>query len=828
MLGLDVSPPLRIAWRVAEGRGLKTDMTARRAGYIGLFVVISLVEALFVVPVSAQAPARHLTVEPATGLENQVVHVTWTGFHPTVDGANTVTLYQCKGVRPTSLSDCYTDFAPPVTEFGTATDQATTGSDGTGSDDLEVRPGLQLPQLGCSTRSPCSILAYENDGSDLPAHGLPSTAVSARLDFALSPSDCPRVATPDVTTAGEGSASHALYSWSARVCSGAKPLALDYTESSSPEGRDNFLKGLTDVGLTSTAPTADEIAAGTKRKFTTAPIDLTGVVVAFNVSDTVTHERITDMNLTPRLVAIMIAGGQFGGPGQSVFSDPEFLANNPGHHWPSRVEPPLMRSERNADAYFLTGWLNADRAARAFLDGKDSVAAVDPFWKNIKYPTDSFEARDPNTLGSYNPRSGTLTNARRLFNFQAPGDAVISPLSEGLLGIMDAVTAAKFGFATAKLRPANAAPGAGFVAADSAGLLAGYHAMKSVPGAATKSVADDATKVPDPTAAGAYPLVKIDYALVPTSGATKAKADNIARFLDYAGNGGQVAGVLSPGYVPMPTDLRAQTAAAQRWWCKAEASQRPTRRHRRHLQRLVSRRHSPPAAGASALACRSTVARPGRSSTAPAHCSAATLWAPARAARAWAPTSAQDPSTAPGHHRRMGRRSRPSATLKTGSPKGGTGNTAANPTATIRPIGRFGGAEGQQVLPLLLGAGVAALIVGPGLGVWIRRKNKKGPKLPRRTGDVMTSIDVAPDRLDPESSLPVVSASETPGPPEVDQRPTSGERDSAGEEARRSDRRGHRSHDLRLGRRRVPRLLARHLRPGARSGPAHASRRIPS
>ena len=128
-----------------------------------------------------------------------------------------------------------------------------------------------------------------------------------------------------------------------------------------------------------------------------------------------------------------------------------------------------MRSERNADAYFLTGWLNTIRAARAFLDGKDSVAAVDPFWKNIKYPTDSFEAHDPNTLGSYNPRSGTLTNARRLFNFQAPGDAVISPLSEGLLGIMDAVTAAKFGFATAKLRPANAAAGAGFVAADNAG-----------------------------------------------------------------------------------------------------------------------------------------------------------------------------------------------------------------------------------------------------------------------------------------------------------------------------------------------------------------------
>ncbi|MDQ6696643.1 MAG: hypothetical protein M3Z46_04200, partial [Actinomycetota bacterium] len=351
-------------------------MTARRAGISALLVMLSLIGSSVVVSPSAAATARHLTVQPAIGLENQAVNVSWSGFDP----AHTVTLYQCSGAQPRSLSDCYRQLAA-VTEFGTGTDQATTTPDGTGSANFEVRPGLQLPLLGCSARSSCSLLAFENDGSELPKTGLPATAVTARLDFAPSPADCPKVSTPDVTTAGEGSASHALYAWAARVCSGGDPLSLDYTESSSPEGRANFLKGLIDVGLTSTAPTTDEIASGTTRAFAVAPIDMTGVVVAFNVSDTVTHERIMDMNLTPRLVAIMLAGGQFGGPEQSLFTDPEFVALNPGHHWPTHVEPPLLRSERNADAYVLTNWLNEDASARNFLDGKDRTAGVDPFWK---------------------------------------------------------------------------------------------------------------------------------------------------------------------------------------------------------------------------------------------------------------------------------------------------------------------------------------------------------------------------------------------------------------------------------------------------------------
>jgi phosphate transport system substrate-binding protein len=501
---------------------------------------------------AASAPARTLTVSPAVDLVDQVVTVSWTGFHKTAtSGAYTVTVFQCKGAVPTSMEDCYQIFRPPAgNDLGTGIYDATTVAGGSGSTFFEVRPAEALPELDCKSSSPCSIVAFENDGNPLPPSGLPATAATAPIEFAPSPADCPDAASPDVRTEGSASTAHALYGWAARVCTGSKALAVDYTESSSPAGRRDFLNGSVEVGLTSTPATTAELAAAPgHRSFAYAPLDVSGVTVAFNVSDTTTHQRITDMNLTPRLVAILIAGS-----GIHLFQDPEFQAINPGHDWPMQVQPPLMRGERNADALLLTTWLQQDPAARAFLDGNDPDAEVDPYWKGVPYPTDIFEARNPNTIGNYNPRTGTLTNARRLFNFQAPGDGVsVSPQNDGIFAVLDVVTAQQFGLPAAKLRPGAAGSGDPFVAPDQAGLKAGLAAMKAN--------ADGATKSPDVTAENAYPLVKVDYALVPTSGTSPASAAKLAQFLTYAVGPGQTD-VVRVGYLPLSTDLKAQTTAA--------------------------------------------------------------------------------------------------------------------------------------------------------------------------------------------------------------------------------------------------------------------------
>jgi hypothetical protein len=91
------------------------------------------------------------------------------------------------------------------------------------------------------------------------------------------------------------------------------------------------------------------------------------------------------------------------------------------------------------------------------------------------------------------------------------------------------------------------------VAPDDASILAGYAAMKTAPDGITK-LPDFATTNPD-----AYPLVKVDYAMVPTA-PSATLASSLKRFLTYAATTGQDA--VPPGFVTMPDDLVAQTKAA--------------------------------------------------------------------------------------------------------------------------------------------------------------------------------------------------------------------------------------------------------------------------
>ena len=123
------------------------------------------------------------------------------------------------------------------------------------------------------------------------------------------------------------------------------------------------------------------------------------------------------------------------------------------------TQPPLLRAEKQRRHVPLDALAAGTIRPRAtFLDGNDPAVEVDPFWKGVTYPTDIFEARDPNTIGNYNPRQGTVTNVRRLFNFQAPGDGVsVSPQVDGILGVFDVVTAQKFGLPVAKLVPGERA-----------------------------------------------------------------------------------------------------------------------------------------------------------------------------------------------------------------------------------------------------------------------------------------------------------------------------------------------------------------------------------
>ena len=515
---------------------------ARGARVIAVVSVacIAVTLSVFRTATTAHADGRQLTVTPATELGNQVVLVHWSGFTPGIG----VIVQQCKA-GPVSLADCETALPFPNSEGGNEVIDAPTQDDGTGEAFIETRPVAQLPSLGCSAEVPCSLIAYENDGSVIPHDGLPLTVAIAPIAFAKSAADCPAVTSFDIRAEGEASSSQAFYRWIAGLCTADPRLIVDYTETSSVSGREDFLAGQVDVGVTSTPATPSELAAPGPA-FTYAPVDLTAVTVVYNMSDLVTGRRITDLTLSPRLLTRLITDTQL----LDFFNDPEFRALNPGHNWPDLgLTVPLIRAERNADTYIATSWMASNQDARQFLADTDPYGvSIQPAYKDYAYPTDVFEDVDSNT--AYVPRQGENEVGQRVFYGVTPtgGDA-LPTVDYGFMGIVDLPTAQRYNLPVAKL--VNASGNA--VAPDEASILAGYAAMKTAP--------DGITKFPDfaTTVANAYPLVKVDYAMVPTD-APATLASNLKRFLTFASTTGQES--VPPGFVKMPDDLVAQTTAA--------------------------------------------------------------------------------------------------------------------------------------------------------------------------------------------------------------------------------------------------------------------------
>ncbi|GAA1965372.1 hypothetical protein [Kitasatospora viridis] len=142
--------------------------------------------------------AGTVTVSSVTNLTDQMLHVSWTGFTPSVNrvggaqatkvsfGSNVVLypvrVYECRGADP-KITDCYgstlfggdatAGFQQPARPAGTTTPDlpsnaqiAVTGADGTGSADIEVWTAAQSPNLGCDNTHACSVVVEPNYGGD--------------------------------------------------------------------------------------------------------------------------------------------------------------------------------------------------------------------------------------------------------------------------------------------------------------------------------------------------------------------------------------------------------------------------------------------------------------------------------------------------------------------------------------------------------------------------------------------------------------------------------------------------------------------------------------
>jgi hypothetical protein len=513
--------------------------------FLVLAVALCALAAMLGGSVSA-APNRMTAVAlPGANLGDEVITVAWQGFTPTrSDGTYGVVILQCRAHPKSVLNDCNTAETFPYDLTGNQ-QQGVTHKDGTGNKFIDIMTTARLPSLACSESTPCSLLVYETTDTGFDPTGLPpaNTRVLVPLSFERNSADCPPVKQYDFGIESETSATPALYQAAAALCTGKHAFTMAITNTSSNQARADFLSGEVDLGVTSLPPEADELTAPS-RSYSVTPLDLTGIALAYNIVDPVTNKQIMDLTLTPRLVARLLSDSDIA----TFFEDPELHKLNPHDHWPSEAADPGLRGDKNADTWIVTNWVNGNPGARAFLNGKDHYGVpVNPSWKNVHYPTDVFAARNSN--GVYFPRIGEEGVAQRVFANTKPADSVpTDPLDAGEIAILDLPTAEQF-----KLPVANLTNGVGqpVVAANAWTIAAGFAQMRTSPAGFHNEPAVV-------RGTNAYPLAKVDQAMVPKKLTLSPKDLRIRALLDYAV--GPLQEDLPAGYVPLPTALQLQTA----------------------------------------------------------------------------------------------------------------------------------------------------------------------------------------------------------------------------------------------------------------------------
>ena len=495
-------------------------------------------------PVTATGTGgRTGTVSPGVDLSNEVINISWSGFRPTTQqNVYTVIIMQCKA-NPVSLADCF--LAEPFPDLANGNRLLdSTAADGTGSAQFEVRPASNLPQLACSATNPCSILVFENDALPIQAGSLPAARVVIPITFAPSQADCPTITDFDVRVDGSATSAGLFYSWAARICQGDSSVVLDYTETSSTTGRENFLAGLIDFGVTALPATEEELSHHSDhREYSYAPIAASAVVVAYNLTDPFTGLRVENLVVSPRLVARLVTNSSV----ETIVRDRELLNINPTVRFPTNgINPILVRAERNAATTILTSWMSADPEAKKFLANTDTWrVALNSSYVGYSYPRDAFELVDNDSR--YLPRQGQKNIATRMFYGVSPtGTQAEVTSARGVIGIVDLPTAKRFGLQVAGLLMPN-------------GSVVQVTDDSILRGIADADLSAAGTLVADPTPEDplAYPMIKVDYAMVPKTFDTEEKIADVRSVLSYAVGDGQ--SILPSGYVSLPDAMRAKT-----------------------------------------------------------------------------------------------------------------------------------------------------------------------------------------------------------------------------------------------------------------------------
>lgn len=529
---------------------------------------------------------------------------------------------------------------------------------GTGSELLTVATGLEAPGLGCgqkleplpdgSKRAPkCwlvivprSIGAAENppgqqSGLDPVTYSPLAPAswqnrISVPLEFKPLESSC-AIGADERRIAGSELAGPAVASWQPALCATPGSPPFSYTSLSDDRARQQLATAAPGApGMAALSRPIEPTSLDAEKPAVYAPLSLSGVTIGFNIERVAARDasgialkdpaekplagtRVARLNLTPRLVAKLLAQSyqdQFGGfrppyewyknNTKNLLADPDFVQFNPEFEnlaqgsvgGPGRLVVELPSSDA---AYEVWRWVLADPEASAWLAG-----AKDPWGMQVNPVYSTNPALNPSNAAfgdpvpNFFPKSDPFCYQDETRLADAPTmlprplcGIDIAPYVSSMQDAAVATRAARDGAVTDKnfraTSPDNAwkpeppqPPGrrvmlsitdtasaaryglqtaklsrAGDNSSSRTFIAPDQASLLAGQQAMVESVVPGVLK-PDPLqtkVAGAYPLTMLAYGAVLPASLDAASRKDYAAFLDYAAGPGQVQG-LDLGQLP--------------------------------------------------------------------------------------------------------------------------------------------------------------------------------------------------------------------------------------------------------------------------------------
>ncbi|MCF6377908.1 hypothetical protein L2K70_09845 [Nocardioides KLBMP 9356] len=543
-------------------------------------------------------------------------------------------------VYPSCTAETMAPEAAVGAAFPPAEMAAFSDAEGNGSVKFEVRTNIENESLGCSDKVACSVVVipiiglscatddgecskagrfasgasnYANEGVDLTVS--PQLWWSASnwrnrfsipLTFGLPPDACDVLdSRPPTGFYGSELMAQASLQWSPAYCLDKKRFKFQHNKMSDDAGFNLAENGGGAAAFVSSAHEtkgADPVAY--------APTAVTGFSIAYIVDRPDNAGEVSDLRLTPRLLAKLLTQSYLGSergrshPGMgdnpvSMNLDPEFQRLNPGLDTVAREAGAtlLSLSESSDVMTTLTSYIAQDKAAMDFVNGKADPwgMKVNPSYKKIALPTAEWPLLDdfvaPSNLECYqqNPApyftqlAAPVTSLRKIAeavldawpNVQTKCDRATSsdPWKIGrvdrqgvgarfMLGLVSTGDAERLGLQQARLLTSGdtyAGPTA--------------DAMTRAVRTATPSKSGEEPFTLDMRKvlkAGGYPGTMIVYTAARTANLPAGDAAKVAEFVRVSTSEGQRAGYgngeLPPGYLPL-----RRTGVTAPLWKQAQA-----------------------------------------------------------------------------------------------------------------------------------------------------------------------------------------------------------------------------------------------------------------